>query len=130
MARVGALPGQFYIVETSLKPDWKYMPRVKVHYDGWIALPADSRHRLGIKTGDRLELEWVDGGLMIRSSSAPAPAPAHQQDVVQSPVPVKSAVQKRRTLKPKATPRPQRSAKLAGAILPKTAGRKKAAAKA
>ena len=42
------------------------MPTLKLHYDGWLALPAAFRQALGLSSGDRLEAELVDGALVLR----------------------------------------------------------------
>src|SRR4051812_41372145 len=52
------------------------MPTLKLHYDGWLALPAGLRHALGLNSGDRLEAELVDGALVLRpvaKTRRPAP---------------------------------------------------------
>jgi AbrB family looped-hinge helix DNA binding protein len=35
-------------------------------YDGWLALPAALRQKLGLSTGDQLEVEVVDGTVVLR----------------------------------------------------------------
>jgi Antidote-toxin recognition MazE, bacterial antitoxin len=42
------------------------MPTVRLNYDGWLALPAGMRQKLGISTGDQLALELVDGSITVR----------------------------------------------------------------
>jgi antitoxin component of MazEF toxin-antitoxin module len=42
------------------------MPTVKVHYDGWICLPASLCRALGLSNGGRLIAELVDGTLELR----------------------------------------------------------------
>jgi antitoxin component of MazEF toxin-antitoxin module len=42
------------------------MPTIKLHYDGWMALPAGLRQALGLNSGDRLKAELVDGALVLR----------------------------------------------------------------
>jgi antitoxin component of MazEF toxin-antitoxin module len=42
------------------------MPTVKLHYDGWICLPANLCRALGLSSGDRLAAELVDGALALR----------------------------------------------------------------
>ena len=42
------------------------MPTLKLHYDGWLALPAALRLALGLTSGDRVEAELVDGALVLR----------------------------------------------------------------
>lgn len=45
------------------------MPTLKLHYDGWIALPAGLRQALGLSSGDRIEAELVDGALLLRPAT-------------------------------------------------------------
>ena len=45
------------------------MTTLKLHYDGWLALPAGLRQALGLNSGDRLEAELVDGTLVLRPVS-------------------------------------------------------------
>ena len=45
------------------------MSTLKLHYDGWIALPAALRQTLGLNSGDRVEAEVVDGALVLRPAS-------------------------------------------------------------
>jgi AbrB family looped-hinge helix DNA binding protein len=42
------------------------MPKVRLNYDGWIALPAAARRALGVDTGDQLEVEVIDGRIVLR----------------------------------------------------------------
>ena len=42
------------------------MPTVRLNYDGWLAVPAAMRQKLGLGTGDQLELELIDGGIVLR----------------------------------------------------------------
>jgi antitoxin component of MazEF toxin-antitoxin module len=42
------------------------MPTVKLHYDGWICLPASLCRALGLSSGDRLTAELLDGALALR----------------------------------------------------------------
>src|SRR3954452_18347156 len=48
------------------------MSTVRLNYDGWLALPATVRQRLGLITGDRLDLELVDGIITLRPRWADA----------------------------------------------------------
>jgi hypothetical protein len=57
------------------------MPTLKLHYDGWITLPASLRTSLGLQSGDRLEADLVDGAIVLRCRagarpSGPAATPA------------------------------------------------------
>src|SRR3954451_8263296 len=49
------------------------MPKVRLSYDGWLALPADVRKKLGLATGHQLELELV-GGAIVLLAAGPVPA--------------------------------------------------------
>ena len=42
------------------------MPTIQLYYDGWLTLPADARKHLDVATGDRLEIEFTDGALVLR----------------------------------------------------------------
>ena len=44
------------------------MTTLKLHYDGWLALPAALRRKLGLGNGAALELELVDGTIVLRPS--------------------------------------------------------------
>jgi hypothetical protein len=53
------------------------MTTLKLHYNGWLALPAGMRQTLGLNSGDRIEATLVHGALMLRPSTrAKKPAPA------------------------------------------------------
>lgn len=52
------------------------MTRIKVHYDGWIALPAAVRRKFRLVTGDELELEQTADGIMLRARKPGRPAVA------------------------------------------------------
>jgi bifunctional DNA-binding transcriptional regulator/antitoxin component of YhaV-PrlF toxin-antitoxin module len=45
------------------------MPSLKLHYDGWIALPVSIRQALGLSSGDRIDAELVDGALVLRPAT-------------------------------------------------------------
>ena len=45
------------------------MPTLKLHYEGWVALPAALRQRLGLNSGDRLEVDLVDGTIVLRPAA-------------------------------------------------------------
>jgi bifunctional DNA-binding transcriptional regulator/antitoxin component of YhaV-PrlF toxin-antitoxin module len=54
------------------------MPKVRMNYDGWLALPAAMRQKLGVDTGNELEVEVVDGRIVLRplKSAVAAESPA------------------------------------------------------
>ena len=45
------------------------MTTIKLHYDGWLTLPAGLRQTLGLNSGDRIEVTLVDGALVLRPAS-------------------------------------------------------------
>ena len=54
------------------------MADLKIHYDGWVKLPAALLRALGAKSGDTIEVEPREGGLVLRArigKSADAPGP-------------------------------------------------------
>ncbi|MFZ1428912.1 MAG: hypothetical protein WAS21_19310, partial [Geminicoccaceae bacterium] len=60
------------------------MATLKLHYDGWLALPDNFRHMLDLKTGDRLQAELVDGTIVLRPTSAKR-VPAAPEPVAEIP---------------------------------------------
>src|SRR4051794_22065280 len=44
------------------------MSRLKIHYEGWVALPESFRRQLGLERGDDLEAELVEGTIVLRPS--------------------------------------------------------------
>jgi bifunctional DNA-binding transcriptional regulator/antitoxin component of YhaV-PrlF toxin-antitoxin module len=68
------------------------MTTLSLHDCGWLALASELRQRLDLRTGDRLEIEIVEGGLWLRpagravafQAAPPALAPA-----VEDPLPAK-----------------------------------------
>ena len=87
------------------------MPTLKLHYDGWLTLPAGLRLALGLNSGDRLEAELVNGALVLRpANKARNAAPivpsvnASVADVPEEPSPEPAAVPaKRRAGRPRKT---------------------------
>jgi len=47
---------------------------LKLHYDGWLVLPAGLRNALELESGDRLEAELVDGAIVLRPTKGKRPA--------------------------------------------------------
>ena len=45
------------------------MPTLKLHYEGWVSLPAALRQQLGLNSGDRLEVDLVDGAIVLRPAA-------------------------------------------------------------
>jgi bifunctional DNA-binding transcriptional regulator/antitoxin component of YhaV-PrlF toxin-antitoxin module len=46
------------------------MSKVRMNYDGWVALPVAMRKKLGLASGQQLELELVGGTIVLRRSGA------------------------------------------------------------
>jgi bifunctional DNA-binding transcriptional regulator/antitoxin component of YhaV-PrlF toxin-antitoxin module len=46
------------------------MALVKLHHDGWLALPEPLRRKLDLRTGQTLEAEHVDGTIVLRRKEA------------------------------------------------------------
>jgi AbrB family looped-hinge helix DNA binding protein len=57
------------------------MSTLKLHYEGWLALPAGFRQKLGLKSGDRLEAELAGGTITLR------PAPPATRRAARQPAP-------------------------------------------
>jgi len=82
------------------------MTIVKLHYDGWLKLPAGLLRALGAKTGDMVEISPRDGGLVLRAGDGttgtgapprladPAPAGAAAAD---TSTPAKRAARRKET---------------------------------
>ena len=52
------------------------MPTLKLPYEGWVSLPAALRQQLGLNSGDRLDVELVNGTIMLGvTAKAGRPAP-------------------------------------------------------
>src|SRR4051795_6364531 len=91
------------------------MTRIRINYDDWLSLLTAVRRKLGLTTGDQLELELSDGGSIIlrpvRSGAAePTPAPvATAEPSVPATPPAAAAVApivKRGPGRPRKTPLP------------------------
>src|SRR3954465_7995435 len=48
------------------------MPRLKLHFDGWLSLPAHFREQLGLHAGAEIEAELVEGPIALRPSRGSA----------------------------------------------------------
>lgn len=110
------------------------MPTIQMHYDGWLTLPAAMRQKLGLGTGDRLELELVGATVVLRRarrSSAVEPATTEPEPEAE-PQPVEAAAEEPAAVAPEPIVKrgPGRPRKAPVAAFPpdlKTRGRRKAA---
>ena len=92
------------------------MTKVRLNYDGWLALPTAARQKLGLSTGDQLELELSDGGLFLRpvrsgvTAAASVPAATAEPAGESEPAPPAAAAAapmvKRGPGRPRKTPLP------------------------
>ena len=96
------------------------MTTLKLHYEGWLALPAAFRQKLGLSKGTALEAELVGGTIVLRPAAAglKRPARAEAEELGHSAVtavPVPAAV-----AAAPAKPRARRKQAAAPAALPPT----------
>ncbi len=62
------------------------MTTLKLHYEGWLALPAAFRQKLGLSTGAALEAELVDGTIVLRPLSKERGSAGREQEAIKPPV--------------------------------------------
>jgi AbrB family looped-hinge helix DNA binding protein len=110
------------------------MPKVRLNYDGWLALPAAARRALGVDTGDQLEVEVVDGRIVLRplkpSAAAGSPADKELPPAAAEPEPT-AAMPSSEVKRGPGRPRKATGAPSAGTVLPphlKARGAKRKAA--
>ena len=90
------------------------MTKVRLNFDGWLALPTAVRQKLGLATGDQLELELVDGSIILRpvrsgttaDEAAPEPVATAEPSVSATPPAAAAAapIVKRGPGRPRKTP--------------------------
>jgi bifunctional DNA-binding transcriptional regulator/antitoxin component of YhaV-PrlF toxin-antitoxin module len=59
---------------------------LKLHYEGWLALPPVFRQKLGLSTGAALEAKLVDGTIVLRPSSKGRGSAGREQGAIEPPV--------------------------------------------
>jgi AbrB family looped-hinge helix DNA binding protein len=86
------------------------MTTIRVNYDGWLSLPTAVRQKLGLTTGDQLELEVSGGNIVLRPvrSGTTADEAAPEPSVPATPPAAAAAapVVKRGPGRPRKTPLP------------------------
>jgi AbrB family looped-hinge helix DNA binding protein len=89
------------------------MTKVRLNYDGWLSLPTTARQKLGLTTGDQLELELSDGSIVLRpvrsgtAEAAPASVAVAEPSVSATPPAATTApMVKRGPGRPRKTPLP------------------------
>jgi bifunctional DNA-binding transcriptional regulator/antitoxin component of YhaV-PrlF toxin-antitoxin module len=83
------------------------MPRLKLHFDGWLSLPAHFRQQLGLDAGAEIEAELVAGTIVLRPNKGSAKAiqeGAAPDAAAAMPAPSVLAAQVREPEQPVATP--------------------------
>ena len=69
------------------------MPTLKLHYEGWVSLPAVLRQQLGLNSGDRLEVDLVNGTIVLRPAAKakrPVPHANQEEATIDPPAPAAS----------------------------------------
>ena len=101
------------------------MTSLKLHFDGWLSLPANIRRQLGLSTGDELFAEIVEGGVMLRVDDRASAATESVAPMVSTPVIAEAAAA---PSPPKKTSQSRPEAATVTAPAVKVRGRQKAAA--
>jgi AbrB family looped-hinge helix DNA binding protein len=78
------------------------MPTLKLHYDGWVALPAAARRQLGLNSGNRLDVALVDGTILLRPAAKAKRPVGHVglEDAIDRPAPDEPGISARTDLAP------------------------------
>ena len=99
------------------------MSTVQLRYDGWVTLPAAALKKVGLSTGDRLEVEVTGDAIVLRRAQKSSAS----ERAMAKPVP-EAAQPPVATLEPAVKRGPGRPRKTPVAALPptlKTRGRRK-----
>ena len=66
------------------------MPTVKLHPEGWLSLPEAVRRKLGVGSGDTLEVQVVGNSAILRKATGKAaaaePEPDASEEEITTPV--------------------------------------------
>src|SRR3954469_8174231 len=89
------------------------MTRIRINYGGWLSLPTAVRQKLGLTSGDQLELEVFEGSIVLRpvrsgAEAAPEPVATPEPSVSATPPAAAAAapIVKRGPGRPRKTPLP------------------------
>src|SRR4051794_14382141 len=88
------------------------MTRIRINYDGWLSLPTAVRRKLGLTTGDQLELELSEDGITLRpvrpgtTADEAAPEPVATAEPSVSATPPAAPMVKRAPGRPRKPPPP------------------------
>ena len=80
------------------------MATLKLHYDGWLTLPASLRQMLDLKTGDRLQADLVDGTIVLRPVHGKG-APTEPEQAIEPPAVTSAPAPSLETALPQKRPR-------------------------
>jgi AbrB family looped-hinge helix DNA binding protein len=80
------------------------MTTLKMHYEGWISLPAALRQQLGLHSGARLDVQLVDGTIVLRPVQGTR-APVEPEQAVESPAAASAPAPSLETVLPQKRPR-------------------------
>lgn len=82
------------------------MTKIRVNYDGWLALPEAVRRELGLATGDRLDIELVEGAIILRPAGRAGTVglPAEERQPAIPPAEVAAPAVRRGPGRPRKTP--------------------------
>src|SRR3954463_9828954 len=61
------------------------MPRLRLHYEGRVALPEGFRRKLGLERGDEVEAELVGGTIVLKPTKGSAKAQGEDDRPVAGP---------------------------------------------
>ena len=80
------------------------MTTLKMHYEGWISLPSDLRQQLGLHSGTRLDVQLVDGAIVLRPAKGTR-APTDPEAAIEPPAVASAPAPSLETALPQKRPR-------------------------
>jgi antitoxin component of MazEF toxin-antitoxin module len=100
------------------------MAMLRLHYDGWLALPADLRRKLGLTSGDRLEAELAQGAIVLRPAAKGRRPERQDEEAAIEPSIADDAVARAGAVPARRKPGRPRKAADAGGLAPTPASKK------
>jgi AbrB family looped-hinge helix DNA binding protein len=80
------------------------MTTLKMHYEGWISLPAALRQQLGLHSGARLDVQLVNDTIVLRPVQGTR-APVEPEQAIESPAVASAPAPSLETVLPQKRPR-------------------------
>ena len=80
------------------------MTTLKMHYEGWISLPSGLRQQLGLHSGTRLDVQLVNGAIMLRPTKGTR-APPDREAAIEPPAVTAASTPSLETALPQKRPR-------------------------